>query len=134
MKLYRRKGMRLVETRSLMGALVQMPVLLGMYSVLRQGLRAARFLWVASLTRPDAWLALIAAATTALMMFANPDLPEQTRLILIMIPSVIAFLFALKFASALALYWVTSNCVTAAQTFAVHRLMDRRIRSGAVKL
>jgi YidC/Oxa1 family membrane protein insertase len=134
MKLYRARGMRMVETRSLMGALVQMPVLLGMYSVLRQGLKSVRFLWVASLARPDAWLALIAAATTALMVLANPDLPEQTRMFLILIPSVIAFLFALKFASALALYWVTSNCVTAAQTFAVHRLMDRRIRSGAIKL
>jgi YidC/Oxa1 family membrane protein insertase len=134
MKLYRRKGMRMIETRPLLGTLLQMPVLLGMYSVLRQGLRSVRFLWVASLARPDAWLALIAAATTALMLFANPDLPEQTRMVLILIPSAIAFVFALKFASALALYWMTSNCVTAAQTFAVHRLMDRRIRSGAVKL
>lgn len=134
MKLYRGRGLRMIETRPILGALVQMPVLLGMFSVLRQGLQGARFLWVASLTRPDFWLALIASATTALMLLANPDLPEQTRMVMILIPSVIAFVFALKFASALALYWVASNTVTAAQTFAVHRLIDRRIRSGVVKL
>jgi YidC/Oxa1 family membrane protein insertase len=134
MKLYRRRGLRMIETRPILGALVQMPVLLGMFSVLRQGLQGARFLWVVSLTRPDFWLALIASATTALMMLANPDLPEQTRMVMILIPSLLAFVFALKFASALALYWVASNTVTAAQTFAVHRLLDRRIRSGAVRL
>jgi YidC/Oxa1 family membrane protein insertase len=123
-----------VETRPILGAFVQMPVVLGMFTVLRQGLDGARFLWVASLSRADFWLALIAGATTAVMMLANPDLPEQTRMALILIPSVIAFVFALNFASALALFWATSNCVTAAQTFAVHRTVDRRVRSGAIEL
>ena len=134
MKLYRRRGLRIIETRPILGALVQMPVLLGMFSVLRQGIQGARFLWVASLARPDFWLALIAGATTALMMLANPDLPEQTRAVLVLVPSLLAFVFALKFASALALYWAASNCVTAAQTFAVHRLIDRGIRSGSIRL
>jgi YidC/Oxa1 family membrane protein insertase len=134
MKLYRKRGMRLIESRPILGALAQMPVFLGMFSILRQGLDGARFLWIASLSRPDFWLALIAGATTALMMLANPDLPEQTRLALILIPSVLAFVFALKFASALALYWATSNCVTAVQTFVVHRTIDSRVRSGAIQL
>lgn len=134
MKVYRRRGLRIIETRPILGAFAQMPVFLGMFSILRQGLDGARFLWVASLTRPDFWLALIAGATTALMMLANPDLPEQTRMVLILIPSVIAFVFALKFASALAVYWVTSNCFTAAQTFAVHRLVNRGIQVGDIKI
>ncbi|HUF72859.1 MAG TPA: membrane protein insertase YidC [Gammaproteobacteria bacterium] len=134
MKLYRRRGLRLVETWPILGAFAQMPVFLGMFSVLRQGFEGARFLWVASLSRSDFWLALIAGATTVLMMLANPDLPEQTRMALILIPSVIAFVFALKFASALAIYWVTSNCFTAAQTFAVHGLVERRIRAGDIEV
>lgn len=134
MRLYRRRGLRIVETRPILGALAQMPVFLGMFSMLRQGVEGARFLWVASLSRPDFWLALIAAVTTSLMMLANPDLPEQTRLALVLIPGMIAFVFALKFASALAIYWATSNCFTAAQTFAVHLLVNRQIRAGTIEI
>jgi YidC/Oxa1 family membrane protein insertase len=131
---YRRKGIGMIETRPLLGAIVQMPVFLGMFQMLRQGLQQSRFLWIANLSRPDVWLALIAAATTALMALANPDLPEQTRMLMIVIPSILAFVFALKFASALALYWAASNCFTAAQTSAVHYLVGRRIRAGAVRI
>lgn len=134
MKLYRKRGLRIIETQPLLGALLQMPVFLGMFSILREGLEGARFLWVASLARPDFWLALISGATTALMMLANPDLPEQTRMALVLIPSVLAFVFALNFASALAIYWGTSNCFTAAQTFVVHRLVNRRILAGTVEV
>ena len=105
-----------------------------MFSVLREGAQQARFLWVASLSRPDFWIALLAGATTALMMMANPELPEQARMALIMIPAVIAFVFALKFASGLGLYWIASNLFTAAQTSAVHYVVGRRIRSGAISL
>ena len=134
MKLYRKKELRMLEAGPILGALVQMPVLLGMFSVLRQGWQQARFLWIASLSRPDFYLALVAAGTSALMMLANPDLPEQTRMLMILVPSVLAFAFALKFASALALYWTASNCFTAAQTCAVHYFVGRRIRSGAIAL
>ena len=132
-KLYRKNDLRILEPGPLVGALVQMPVLLGMFSVLRQGLQQARFLWIASLSRPDFYLALVAAATAALMMFANPDLPEQTRMLMILLPSLLTFIFALKFASALALYWAASNCFTAVQTYAVHYLVDRRVRSGELR-
>ena len=134
MKLYRRRGLRMIESRPILGALVQMPVLLGMFSVLREGTQQARFLWVGSLARPDFWIALLAGITTALMMAANPDLPEQTRLILTVVPALIAFVFALKFASGLGLYWVVSNGFTAAQTALVHRTVERRIQSGKLRL
>ena len=134
MKLYRKNGLRLMETGPILSSLVQLPVLLGMFNVLRQGWQQARFLWVASLARPDYWLAMAAAATTALMMLANPDLPEQARMLMILVPSVLALILAFKFASALALYWTASNCFTAIQTLAVHRLVDRRIREGVIRL
>jgi membrane protein insertase Oxa1/YidC/SpoIIIJ len=51
-------------------------------------------------------------------------------MLMILVPSVLALVFALKFASALALYWTASNCFTAVQTFAVHRFVDRRLPSS----
>jgi YidC/Oxa1 family membrane protein insertase len=134
MELYRKNGVTLTDGLTLLGALVQSPVLLGLYQALRQGARGARFLWVKDLSRPDLWLALLAGLTTMLLMSVNPDLPEHMRLMLIIVPSIIAVVVALKVASALALYWTTSNCYSAVQTAVLHRVVAGRIRSGALKI
>jgi YidC/Oxa1 family membrane protein insertase len=134
MKLYQDNGMMMMDWRSVLGSLMQMPLFLGMYQTLRAGVNGARFLWVETLARPDPVLAVLAALTTMLMMAANPDLPEQMRLILILVPSILAAIAALKFCSALAVYWTVSNCYSAIQTSALHYVVARRIRSGAVSI
>jgi membrane protein insertase Oxa1/YidC/SpoIIIJ len=93
-----------------------------------------RFLWVANLRAPDAGLALIAALATALMMMANPDLPEHVRVILIVVPSIVALLTTMHFGSALALYWTTSNCFSMAQTFALRFVVARGIARGKLEI
>ena len=134
MKLYQDNGMTMMDWRSVLGSLMQMPLFLGMYQTLRAGVNGARFLWVETLARPDPVFAVLAALTTMLMMAANPDLPEQMRLILILVPSILAAVAALKFCSALAVYWTVSNCYSAIQTSALHYVVARRIRSGAVSI
>jgi YidC/Oxa1 family membrane protein insertase len=134
MKLYADNGMTMMDWRSVLGSLMQMPLFLGMYQTLRAGFNGARFLWVETLARPDPIFAILAALTTMLMMAANPDLPEQMRLILILVPSILAAIMALKFCSALAVYWTVSNCYSAIQTGALHYIVARRIRSGALKI
>ena len=131
MKLYQEHGMTVMDWRSLLGSLVQMPLFLGMYQTLRAGVNGARFLWVETLARPDPVFAVLAALTTMLMMMANPDLPEHMRVMLILIPSILAAIVALKFCSALALYWTVSNCYSSIQTGAMHYVIARRIKSGA---
>jgi membrane protein insertase Oxa1/YidC/SpoIIIJ len=111
-----------------------MPLFLGMFQVLRSLGEGARFLWVPNLFKPDVLFALIAGVTTALMITANPDLPEQMRLFMILVPSVIAIVAALHVCSALSLYWVASNCFSAAQTVALHFVVGRRLRAGTLKI
>lgn len=134
LELHRRRNVPLIETRSFLGALIQLPVFLGMFQLLRSGVEAARFLWISSLAKPDICLAILAGVTTALMMAANPELPEQARMFMIVLPSIITFLFALKLASALAVYWITSNLFTAVHTAAVHFVVARRIRNGSLAI
>jgi YidC/Oxa1 family membrane protein insertase len=134
MKLYQEHGMTMMDWRSVLGSLVQMPLFLGMYQTLRAGGNGARFLWVETLSRPDPWFAVLAGLTTMLVMAANPDLPEQMRLILILVPSIMIALAALKFCSALALYCTVSNCYSAVQTSVLHYVVARHIRSGAVTM
>jgi membrane protein insertase Oxa1/YidC/SpoIIIJ len=111
-----------------------MPIFVGMYQALRNIGDGARFLWVPNLLRPDILLALIAGITTALMIAVNPDIPEQMRLVMIIVPSVIAIIAALKVCSALSLYWVASNCFSAAQTMTLHFVVGRRLRAGTLKI
>ena len=134
MKLYQDNGMTVMDWRSVLGSLMQMPLFLGMYQTLRAGVNGARFLWVETLARPDPVFAVLAALTTMLMLAANPDLPEQMRLMLILVPSILAAIMALKFCSALAVYWTVSNCYSAIQTGALHYVVARRIKSGAVRI
>jgi YidC/Oxa1 family membrane protein insertase len=133
-ELYAKNGMTLVDGRGILGILLQSPIFLGLYQTLRTGADGIRFLWIANLAKPDLWLALIFGATTALMMSVNPDLPENLRPLLIIVPAVLALLTALKFCSALALYWAVSNCFSATQTFLVHALVSRRINSGTISI
>jgi YidC/Oxa1 family membrane protein insertase len=132
--LYRKHDLTLIDGRSLFGALAQMPLFLGMFHVLRSAGEGVRFLWVPSLLKADFGLALVAGITTALMILANPDVPEQMRMILLIVPSVIAIVAALNFSSALAVYWTASNCFSAAQTVLLHVVVRRRIRAGTLQI
>jgi YidC/Oxa1 family membrane protein insertase len=131
-KLYQEHGLKLMDWGSVLGSLSQTPLFLGMYQTLRASTSGARFLWVETLSRPDPWFAVLAGLTTMLLMAANPDLPEQMRLILILVPSIMVAIAALKLCSALAVYWTVSNCFSAVQTSVLHYVIARRIRSGAV--
>jgi YidC/Oxa1 family membrane protein insertase len=134
MKLYQANGMTVMDWRGVFASLAQMPLFLGMYQTLRAGAGGARFLWVETLSRPDPWFAVLAGLTTLFMMAANPDLPEQMRLLLILVPSILAAVAALKFCSALAVYWTVSNGYSAVQTGVMHYVVAKRIKSGAVSI
>jgi YidC/Oxa1 family membrane protein insertase len=133
-ELYRAKGLTIVDARSLLGSLAQLPLFLGMFQVLRRSGDGVRFLWIPNLLRPDVALAVIAGITTALMMAVNPDLPEQVRIFMIVVPAILAVVAALQFSSALAIYWATSNAFSALQTVALHAVVRRRIRAGLVRI
>jgi YidC/Oxa1 family membrane protein insertase len=134
MKLYQENGVTVMDWRGILGSLVQMPLFLGVYQTLRAGASGARFLWAETLSRPDPWFALLAGLTTMLVMAANPDLPEHMRLLLILVPSILAAVAALKFCSALAVYWTVSNCYSAVQAGVLHYVVARRIKSGVVAI
>lgn len=128
MSLYRREGITLFDKATLLGALIQLPLFLGLYQVLRAIRGAGRFLWVANLSRPDSWLALIAGAATMALMAMNPDLPEYVRIVLILIPAIFTVVAALKVSAALSLYWTTTNAFSGVQAIALRAAAARRAR------
>lgn len=124
----------MLDWRSVFGSLVQMPIFIGMYQTLGAEANSARFLWVETLSRPDPWFALLAGITSMLVMAVNPDLPEHLRLILILVPGIVAAIAAFKLCSALALYLTVSNCYSAIQTAVLHRVVAKHIKSGVVSV
>jgi YidC/Oxa1 family membrane protein insertase len=126
MELYREHGLSLADVKSLIGAILQMPVISGLYQTLRSGLESSAFLWVRNLNRPDVFLAILAAAATALTMAVAPNMSESTRVALILLPALFCLLGALHFSSGVSLYWITSNVFGACQTVALRHVTRRR--------
>jgi YidC/Oxa1 family membrane protein insertase len=133
-ELYKANGLAVVDARTFLGAIAQMPLFLGMFQVLRNAGDGVRFLWIPNLLRPDVALAVVAGLTTALMMAVNPDMPEHVRIFMIVLPSIFAIVAALQFSSALALYWHTSNTFSAIQTVLLHAIVRRRIAAGLERI
>ena len=133
-ELYRKHDLAIMDYKSVLGAAVQMPLLVGMYQVLGKLGGGVRFLWVANLMKPDFLMALIVAMTTALIMAVNPGMSEQTRIILIIVPCIFSFVVALKFSSALAIYWGTSNIFSGVQSLVLQSVVRHRIRTGELKI
>lgn len=131
-KLYAEHGLPLADGRSLFGLLAQAPILLGLYQVFRDSANVGRFLWIKDLAKPDLGVALLVGVTAAILMAANPDLPQQIQLLMIAVPAIIAVLTALKVSSALAVYFAVSNTFSALQTYWLHRVVARRLISGAL--
>lgn len=128
---YKRNGLSMVDGRSLLGALVQTPVLLGMFTTLKRALPHGRFLWVTDLAKPDVLLAIVAGLTTAILALAAPEMPEHVRMLMMILPAICLAFTALHFGSAIALYWTTSNLFTAGQTLAVRWVVARQAASSA---
>jgi YidC/Oxa1 family membrane protein insertase len=92
-ELYRKHDLTLVDHKSLLATAVQMPLLIGMYQVLRELGRCVKFLWVSNLLKPDTWLAILVGLTAAVMMAVTPDMSEHMRLFMILVPGIIAFFY-----------------------------------------
>lgn len=133
-ELYKTHQIAMADARTVLGALAQLPLFLGMFHALRSAGDGIRFLWIPNLMRPDVVLAIVAGLTTALMMAVNPDLPEQIRIFMIVLPGIIAVVAALQFSSALAIYWAASNTFSAIQTLTLHAIVRRRIAAGRERI
>jgi YidC/Oxa1 family membrane protein insertase len=77
--LHAEHGIKLVSASGLVGTVVQLPVLGGLFAAVRSGLGSkVRFLWVADLARPDGVLALGVVALTTWALSSAPPVRGQT--------------------------------------------------------
>lgn len=130
MALYREHGVTLLDRITLASMGSQSVFGFGLYRVLRDAGFSSKFLWIASLGRPDVWLT---AGVGVLMLLGMALMPgavgpgaEPSMLIMLSVSVVVAVVTIAALPSAIGLYWATSNAVTLVQTLALRTLLRRQ--------
>jgi YidC/Oxa1 family membrane protein insertase len=119
-ELHAANGIGLAPKGTLLGMLAQMPIGAGVYQVIREStLRAARFLWVGDLSRPDALIASVAAGLAGAAVVAGPS--SGTSKVPAALAAATTFLIAWRLSAGVGLYWVASNVVGVVQSLLVRR-------------
>jgi len=124
--LYRENGITLVDGGSVFGAVVQAPVVLGLFGAIRRGVATGgRFLWVADLARPDAGLACLCTIVTAGSAALGPTLSQAQRVPSVVVPAILTLLFLSRMAAGVSLYTLASGVVGLGQAMLVRRRAAR---------
>lgn len=144
MKMYREYGIN--PLGGCLPLLVQIPIFFGFYTMLMYAveLRQQSFLWVPDLSQPDTiahlpfalpflgsavnLLPIVMAATMVLQMALTPKTGDKMQRRLFMLMPVIFFFFCYNFASALALYWTTSNIFAIVQMLIMKRFPEPELK------
>lgn len=125
--------------------LIQFPILIGLYSVLREpdkwGVFANDaafanadmvFLWVQNLTKPDAVLAIISGATTFLMqMLMMPkDQQQGSMKVMTYVMSAMMLYWGFMFPAGLTLYWTVGNLFSIAQQYLIMNPLKAKLANS----
>ena len=120
--------------------LIQMPILIALFSVLREPVTygvfvdqaqfataAKGFLWIKDLTTPDVILAVLSGATTFLMqtlMMPKDQQQGSMKMMTYFMPLMSAFL-AISLPSGLGVYWIATAVIQTIQTIFINRYYDK---------
>jgi YidC/Oxa1 family membrane protein insertase len=123
--LYAANGIGLAPKGTLVGALVQMPIGAGVYQTIGSiARRAVRFLWIHDLSRPDAFVASVAAGLAGVAVVAGPSSGSSRATA--GLAAVVTFLLAWRLSAGVGLYWVASNVIGVVQSLLVRRAVARK--------
>jgi YidC/Oxa1 family membrane protein insertase len=141
MKLYRTYGVN--PLGGCLPMLIQLPIFFGFYRMLQYAveLRHQGFLWVDDLSQPDTvftipvfggiplnLLPIVMAITSFAQMAMTPMTGDKTQRRIMMMMPFMFFFFCYSFASALALYWTTTNLFSIFQTWITNKLPEPELK------
>jgi YidC/Oxa1 family membrane protein insertase len=129
-KLQAAHGLSALDRRSLVDGLVQMPPAMALYSAIR-GLaaRPGGFMWITDLTKPDRWLAALAAGVAAAIAWISVLSPEGktvAHVLPALITGVITLLVLTHLSAGLALYSIANSVIAGAERQIALRSPDAR--------
>lgn len=109
---------------------IQFPILIGLFNVLRTYEFSSGFLWL-DLSAPDPYyiLPILSAVTTYTQMMQTSTGDSSQRMMMILMPIFIGWI-SLSFPGGLVLYWVVSNLLGMLQQWFIARRMAVQQRSS----
>ena len=123
-ELYGANGIGLVPKGTLLGTAIQMPIGAGVYQTIAASThRAARFLWITDLSKPDVLVASIAAGLAGAGIAMAPSAGSSRTAAAL--ASVVTFFVAWRLSAGVGLYWVASNVVGVVQSLLMRRAVSR---------
>ena len=129
MALYREKGIKFIDKKTILNIVAQSIFGLGMFKVLRRIEFRSKFLWIADLGKPDFLLTILVGILMAVSMVLMPESTGHASMwLMIAVPVLISVIAVATLPSAIGIYWATSNVVTIGQTLALRGLISRRQR------
>jgi len=124
--------------------LLQIPIFFGLFTMLKSAVefRHEGFMWITDLTEPDRLfsipvfgldlpinlLPIIMLATMIIQMSMNPTPTDPMQKTIMRFMPIMMVIFCYGFASALALYWTTSNIFTIFQTWIMKVMPDPELK------
>lgn len=124
--LYAANGIRLLTPAGLVGFLVQLPLLSGLFAAVRAGLGArVRFLWIGNLALPDALLIVVVTVLSASSMLLVPRPQGATAashtLVMLLVGGGLTLFFLWSASSAVALSLGAGSLVSGLQSWILAR-------------
>lgn len=127
MALQRANGITIFDKVSVLNMGTQSIFGLGVFPCLKRMVFSSRFLWIASLAKPDVALTLLIGVLMLLGSALMPGATANTSMLVMLAISVLVSLFFMAtLPSAIGLYWATSNALTVIQTLVLSSLLARR--------
>ena len=121
-ELYEKHDMKMLGGGGMLGNLAQLPIMMGVFSAIRDGLEnAGRFLWIPDIAQPNILLAFIVALLGLASSALTPNMPEQGKLLFILLPALMTLMFAWNVSAGVGLYWATSSVVSIGQNLILRR-------------
>ena len=121
-RLFAREGVSPFPTSSFLGTLLQVPILLMLFSAVRSvAAVGGRFFWIRDIARPDIGITLLVTALTGATVAVGAASSEQGRSLLLVLPVVITFVALSQMGAGVGLYWGASGAVSLVQAGLVRR-------------
>lgn len=129
MAVYEREGVRPLDPGFLKGMLIQSPLFLGLFQVIRAASSGAAarqsFLWVSSLAKPDLFLTLLVSGAVGVGAMANGTGSAPTPRTLLLVSMAGTLVMLLRLSSGFALYMGASAAVSTLQGLILRRMEPR---------
>jgi len=120
--LHQKHGIKVVDGKTILSSLAQIPLFFGLFAAVRRGLTSTgRFLWIKDIMQADPLLAFLCATLTGVSAFLAPSAPESQRTAAIVLPAALTLVFLWKISAGVAIYSFSSSMVGVVQSLLIRR-------------